>query len=117
MKFFTIPFICLCILSSCSNSKNIDSEEEIVNTTDLPTKQQRIVGTVNVSDNDCKLYIDAEENGIIVKIYPLNLDQKFQVAGMYIKFNYEISSTTNAVNGCNIEKVVTLSDVTPLRQR
>lgn len=111
-----IPFfVGLCMLAACSNQKNTNAVATASNTTTETTSENyRIIGVVHVSDTGCKLYIDAQEKDKKVKMYPVNLDEKFQKEGMRLKFDYA-ASRAPLPDGCDAAQVVSVSDVTPMR--
>ena len=115
MKLLILPLSICFMMLSCGNSKNTTSDSS----TDLTTESVekiRIVGTVRISDTGCKLHIDARENdGSTFNLYPENLDERFQVEGMYLKFYYTKTNTKLPEN-CKAEMSATLSEVTPLRK-
>ncbi len=105
------------MLISCGNSKKMVTDVKKVDEKIENSNNARITGTVHVSDSDCMLFIDAQmskEGSNTIKMYPVNLADKFKVEGMYIKFSYA-SSRAKQPDGCGDVKVVSVSDVTPLR--
>ncbi len=103
------------MIASCGSSKTVAAENEPVEVTET-AEAIRIVGTVHLSDTGCKLYIDARENdGTTFLLYPENLDPRFQVEGMYLKFYYAITHTELPEN-CKAQMSASLSEVTPLRK-
>lgn len=103
------------MMLSCGNSKHATIEEvsEVITES---IEQIRIVGTVRISDTGCKVYIDAQENdGSTFKLYPENLDVRFQKEGMFLKFYYDKTATKLPEN-CEADISATLREVTPLRK-
>ena len=104
------------MIASCGSSKPVAAENDPIAVTETAEAVIRIVGTVHLSDTGCKLYIDARENdGTTFKLYPENLDPRFQVEGMYLKFYYT-TTTTELPENCNAQMSASLSEVTPLRK-
>ncbi|MDB3887401.1 hypothetical protein N9344_00445 [bacterium] len=105
------------LLVSCCNKKQAvtNSNEEV----EVNTANNRIIGTIRVSDDACKVYIDAqmsEDKNDIKKMYPVNIDEKFYKEGMFVRFSYALSRAKQP-EGCNVDFVVSVSDLTPLRGR
>ena len=73
-----------------------------------------VVGTVHVSDTGCPLYIDAVAAEQEVKLYPVNLEDKFKNEGMKLKFKYQPSKIQQP-DSCPDAMPVTLSDVSLMR--
>jgi hypothetical protein len=101
------------LLRSCALHKS--TSEEIVESESLEVKIEnyRIVGIVVTSD-ECPVYIDATEDGNSIRIFPINLDERFKVNGMRLKFDYKEVTEKIPLN-CTADKVVELNDVTPVR--
>lgn len=74
---------------------------------------ERVIGTVRATE-DCGYYIEYLVGDVSHSLGPVNLEEKFQVDGMRIKFAYEASGTKPPRNCPNFEPV-TVNDVTPLR--
>jgi len=111
------------MMLSCGNGKNATAVneaqveiEQVIDGTPESGEKIRIVGTVHVSEAGCKLYIDAKENdGSLFKLYPENLDPRFQVEGMFLKFYYD-KTESELPTDCDAKISATLTDVTPLRK-
>lgn len=115
MKLLLLPISICFMMLSCGNSKEMETVVEDSETVTDVVEKIRIVGTVRITDTGCKLYIDAVENdGSTFKIYPENLDERFQKEGMYLKFYYDKTETEVPAN-CEVDMCATLTDVTPLR--
>lgn len=70
---------------------------------------QMISGTVHLTDDACKIYIDAEiAPDEIKRFYPVNLDEKFRKEGMKIKFSYNLSRAMQP-EGCYVDHVVSIN--------
>lgn len=135
MKLLIFPLSICFMLLSCGNSKELtpmtvidvtaesteNDTEEVMGVTEVSEvteeiEQIRIVGTVHVSESGCKLYIDARENNnSTFTIYPEDLDPRFQVEGMFLKFYYT-KTETEIPAGCDLHMSAKLTDVTPLRR-
>lgn len=89
-------------------------ENESSEVVDIVTEPVRIIGTVVAPIDQCPVLIDAQVGDKIVKMYPVNLDEKFQKAGMKLKFSYTPSRAQQPEN-CDIDMVVVLSDVALMR--
>jgi len=123
MKLLILPLSICFMMLSCGNGKNATAVnetqveiEQVIDTTTESGERIRIVGTVHISDTGCKLYIDAKENdGSLFKLYPENLDSRFQVEGMFLKFYYD-KTESELPTDCDAKISATLTDVTPLRK-
>ena len=68
-----------------------------------------IHGTVHLTDNPCKMYIEADvSKGEIKRFYPVNLDEKFHIEGMEINFSYNLSRAMQP-EGCYVDNVVSIN--------
>ena len=76
----------------------------------FPQTGMEIVGTV-VYQKICPIYILADINNEIVKLHVTNLDTKFQVDGMKIKFNYKVVNKVSMPEECNFKAAVEVSNV------
>ena len=120
MKYITI--VCsLVFVLSCANRKEkvneIESHEELLSKAEdtiTSPESNRLVGIVHVSETECPLYIEAKLTDRSVKMYPMNLDDKFKNEGMKIKLTYEHSRGAHPEN-CDVEMVVSLSEVALMR--
>lgn len=99
----------LLMTGSCKLMKH----KEPVDNGSAPTTVKRTVGTVR-STEDCGFYIEVIVGDLAHSYSPVNLDAKFQVDGMRLKFAWEVSKTKPPKDCPNFEPV-TVSDVTPLR--
>jgi len=109
LAIFGLSAILLISMGSCKVVKDKDP----IDNGSTPTEVSRTVGTVRMEDN-CGFYIDVFIGDVAHSYYPINLDAKFQVDGMRLKFGYEVSTTKPPVNCPNFEPV-TLNDATPIR--
>lgn len=107
--------ICFCLLSvsmACGNMKKQEkpsTEPDKVSNMD----EERMVGTVRKEKEGCVLIHVKTENRDIL-IYPNNLDERFQVNNMRIKFFFYNSSMPSPED-CFANARGNLGDVTPLR--
>lgn len=76
-------------------------------------KQLRVVGTVVKENGTCALYISILQDATQLKIVPANLDERFQVNGMRLRFDYT-TVTAKEKSSCPYQWVV-LEEVSPLR--
>ncbi len=111
----------LFLFFACGSQKEVaantvnETSENVEDASDTMNDNFRIVGTVHTIDKGCGVYIDAKLEDRSVKMYPVNLDEKFSVEGMFIRFTYAPSRAMQP-SGCKCDRVVSLSDVTPLRK-
>ena len=132
MKLITIALSIL-IFASCGGKKEVASSTSSAEATTASASTNagtssswdgvhdpenlRIIGTVRVDDSACKLWIDAQpQKDKHMKLYPINLDEKFKKDGMMIKFTYAVSRAPQP-GGCDAQLVIKVEDVTPLRDR
>ena len=106
---FGFTAILLISITSCKVVK----DKEPVDNGSTPVEVSRTVGTVRMTD-DCGFYIDVFIGDVAHSYFPTNLDAKFQVDGMRLKFAYKVAAIKPPVNCPNFEPV-TLNDVTPIR--
>jgi hypothetical protein len=99
----------LLAVSSCKTPQTA----QVVDNGSAPSESDRTVGTIRNTD-DCGYYIEVFVGDVSHSYSPVNLDAKFQVDGMRIKFAYQVSATKPPQNCPNFEPV-SVSDVTPLR--
>lgn len=105
MKIIQV-FFCAVILSSCGNSAEVIEE-----VAEVIIEGIQVYGTVKVDRNNCPVYIEALEEGEIVRMYPLNLDDSFKIDGQKINFDYAISKEKQPLD-CAVDKVVNVYKVT-----
>jgi len=127
MKSYLLIGLFGLFLLSCGNSQEVVEDE----TADLPTDQNaetetteeveevmednyRIIGLVHIQDGECPIWIEARGKDGPLKIYPVNLEEKYQQEGMKIKFAYT-HSMAQQPEGCDIDLVAVLNDVTLMR--
>lgn len=113
-----IAGIYLFLLAACGTSQNVETNTEGTSTTIEENveqlKPQRIIGYVKL-DKVCDVYIDAEiEPGIKKRLYPINLDEKFKIDGILIKFDYNFSRAA-APGGCDCDYTISVHDVAIMR--
>lgn len=113
----SILFALIIFTLGCANHKEqvqeVESHEELMNKneeveavdTDIYT-----VGIVHISETDCPFHIDAKLKDGAVTLYPVNLDDKFKVNGLKIKFTYQISRGSMP-SGCDLDLVVSVANV------
>lgn len=115
MKQFIVIACVLLGMVSCK------TEEEAVTTTVEEQVEEpmevtnRLVGIVHVSEEGCPVEIEAKMNsGEMLALYPIDLEDKYKVEGMRIRFTYAVSRAPQP-DGCSADMTVSLSDVTRLR--
>lgn len=85
------------------------------NSDPVAMEDTRLVGKVRIGERDgCPFYLETYEDGRSLTMYPVNLDDKFKIEGVKIKFDYTPSRAMQPEN-CSVDKVVSLNNVTPLR--
>ncbi len=101
-----ILFSVLFFSISCSTQKEI-----IENGTFDSEAVQIVKGTVYISKEGCPVFITAKIDGVLVKMYPVNLEEQFKIDGLKIKFSFNLSRAMQPEN-CEVDKVVSLENVT-----
>jgi hypothetical protein len=102
---------------ACGTQKELASnttEDAVEVVEEIKEENMRIVGTVHAGKG-CAFYIDAKTDEGSVKMYPVNLDEIYKKEGMFIRFTYAPSRAMQPKD-CACDKVVSVSDVTPLRK-
>jgi hypothetical protein len=104
----------LLILSACATHKDISTPDhkEVVETES--TDDVKTVGIVRITDKGCFCYLEVNEKGVLLKMYPVNLDEKYKKEGTRIQFTYHLSRAMQPEN-CFVDKVIAVDDVTELR--
>ncbi|MES2555338.1 MAG: hypothetical protein V4604_04255 [Bacteroidota bacterium] len=108
--FVVLTIALLGMINACNLHKE---KPEVVDHGSAPSESTRIVGTVHATD-DCGFYIEYIQGDVARSLYPINLDAKFQVDGMRLKFAYE-EAKAKAPENCPNFQPINVSDVTPLR--
>lgn len=109
-------FLSLLIFSvfACGTNKKV----EILDVPPPPQQEnhfKRVVGTVVKQDVGCKLFILISHDEDEQKIVPLNLDERFQVNGMKLRFDYTETIPATGSGECKELKSALLEEVSPLR--
>lgn len=107
-----LALIAVCLFASCGLFKNNDNPDPVDNGSD-PTEIERTVGTIR-STEDCGFYIEIVKGDLMRSLYPVNLDAKYQVDGMRIKFLWE-EAKAKAPDACQNFEPVNVTEVTPVR--
>lgn len=104
------------ILASCKTGEN--AVEDVIDVTDTPEEtviDTRVLGTVHVSDTGCPVYIEAVTETGKLKMYPVNLEDKFKVEGLRLKFNYNPVKVSQP-EGCITDITVEVVDPAAIRR-
>ncbi|MFN5147856.1 MAG: hypothetical protein ACK5EK_02515 [Flavobacteriia bacterium] len=113
MKIFIMAFTAI-LFTSCGIQKEVSGSNSSATDAEQSTDDTMIVGIVRMNPKGCPLYLDANENGEAITMYPVNLDDKFKKDGIRLKFSYTPSRAMQPED-CNVTKVVALENVTQLR--
>ena len=103
-------FIILAIvgLSACGTSKELSTENK---STETIASDGKLNGIVYVSIKGCSVLIETVIEGETLRLYPVNLDEKFKSDGIRIMFNYSPSRAMQP-EGCTlIDRVVSVENV------
>lgn len=109
----TFLALVLLVFSACSISKNTNPSSTATEETkqiEIAEIKNVIEAKVRMSGLGCPFYLEAYENGIGARLYPINLDPSLQRDGVKIEFTYVVSKAQSPEN-CRAEKVVVLNDV------
>lgn len=109
MKALTL-FILLFLTFACSMHNHHQQDNVMDDDLSIAQDDTFIMGTVRVGQKECLLYIETKENDQLVRWYPINLDESFQIDGIQIKFNYHPSKARQPEN-CIVDKVVAVDNV------
>lgn len=108
------------VLLACGNQKERSRSEtnetvhEIEEVVMEKSENYRIIGTVVMNEGNCPIYIQATDENKVIRMYPMNLEAKYKVDGMKLKFAYERSRGAQPEE-CNIDMVISMHDVTLMR--
>jgi|GEM_PF-2120583 len=110
----TFPLMLLALLISFQSCRTMkDKDPQPVDNGSAPTEVERISGTVKFTD-ECSYYIDVIQGDVMRSYKPVNLEEKYQVPGMRLKFAY-VSANMESPKLCGNMIMISVSDVTPLR--
>lgn len=74
-----------------------------------------VVGTVRLSDEGCKVYIEViEENDAKLILFPINIEDQFKIDYAAIIFDYNLSRAPMPT-GCLADYTVTVTNVQRIR--
>jgi len=115
MKTLTLIFT-VCILASCATSKKVTNTSTDVSTTsESIANDDATSGIVRTQYKGCPALIEITEDGQMVKLYPVNLEESFKVDGLKIFFTY-IPSKAQQPESCTlINKVVAVENVSKVK--
>lgn len=111
MKFQVI-FSGLILLAACTTPKEVVVEEQKEVVVEQVSEVE-LVGKVRTSDT-CPLYLETYEDGKLVTMYPVNLEENLKNNGVKISFTYTLSRAKQPEN-CRVDKVVALDNVKQMR--
>ena len=111
---FVFYITVLLFLSACASHKEI-AEPVIKEVGETAVVDDGFsVGIVRITDKGCFYYIEVNEKGVPMKMYPVNLDDKYKKEGIRIQFTYYPSRAMQPEN-CFVDKVIAVNDVTELK--
>jgi hypothetical protein len=113
MKIILLAITSILIASCGTQKAAVQSNDEGSNSEQV-ANDGMVVGIVRINPKGCPLYLDANENGEAITMYPVNLDEKYKKDGIRIKFTYTPSRAMQPEN-CDVTKVVALDSVIQLR--
>ena len=96
---------------ACSSAKEVIIDQQQEET----AVDGKISGVIRISNNGCSPIIEATENGELVKMYPVNLDESYKSDGLKIRFTY-IPSRAMQPDACTFQlKVISIENVEPYK--
>jgi len=114
----TLVVVACLLLVSCGNRKSVSAdagvEETEVSTETTETGAARVVGVVHISEEGCLVTVAMTEGDKTLNCYPVNIEDKYKVEGMVLKFFYEESRAQQPEN-CDVDLVISISDVAVMR--
>jgi hypothetical protein len=92
------------MILACGNTKSSD----VNNMPPPPPIAYMMSGTIQISNDDaaCNLWIMTTQTSAIQGFYPVNLDDKYKIHGLQVKFNYEDSRAPLPLNCFNMKAIV-----------
>ena len=110
--FFNLSVAMLALAAgSCRPVK--DAEPPYVDHGSAPSEAERVSGTVTFSE-ECGYSIQVVQGDVLRTYFPVNLDDKYKVDGMRVKFAFE-QVNEKPPKECPDLIVISVSDFTPLR--
>lgn len=98
-------------LFSCNTTKAVKEYDQVEET----ANDGKLLGVIRISGKGCSPIIEATENGELIKMYPVNLDESLKTDGLKIKFNYLPSKAMQPEN-CVIQlRVISVENVEPYK--
>lgn len=110
----TFLALTMILITSCGTQKEVVKSGDGAANVEQIANDGMIVGIVRMNAKGCPLYLDANENGEAITMYPVNLDEKYKKDGIRLKFTYTPSRAMQPEE-CNVNKVVALDSVIQLR--
>ena len=101
--------VCMFALHACHTTK----EATTIDNGSSPSETNRMVGTIEES-GECGFYIHVAQGEATRSYFPVNLEDKFKVAGMRVKFASKPVEVPPP-QACPDLIVITVSDLTPIR--
>lgn len=110
---FQVLFSSFILVAACTTPKEVVVVEEQKEVIVEHANEVELVGKVRTSDT-CPLYLETYEDGKLVTMYPVNLEDHLKQNGVKISFTYILSRAKQPEN-CRVDKVVALENVKQLR--
>jgi hypothetical protein len=105
--------------STSGNSSNSANENSSTATNETESTEEKVdedilvLGIVHTSETGCKLYIELE-NEDKDQLYPVNLEDKFKVDGLRLRFSFVYSKAQQPPDCLNVV-IVSVDQVTAMR--
>lgn len=111
MKTLAVIFSLGLLLSCGTTAKTTNTVTEVGSNAESVANDDVTSGIVRTQYKGCPVLIEITEDGQMVKLYPVNLDESFKVDGMKIFFTYTPSRAQQPESCTLINKVVSLENV------
>ena len=108
-----VGILSMIVLFSCGTTQSIEGGEEVMDEAQVQ-KVERVLGVVHLNLNKCAVLIEISEGDETVYLAPTNLEDKFRVEGMKLKFDY-IPTTVGQNLLCADSQPVMVEEVSVMR--
>lgn len=113
MKYLSILALALIIFSCKVGEEIVEAQDQVEDVAET-VEDTRVIGLVHTSPTGCPYFIEAKTDDGPLKMYPINLEDKFKVDGLRLKFNYNVVKASQPA-GCDTDIAVELIEPTAYR--
>lgn len=114
MKYLGIIALSVIFTSCKIGAEIVDAEDQVEESAET-VEDLKVVGLVHISETGCPFFIEALTEDGTLKMYPINLDDKFKVNGLKLKFEYHVVKASQPAE-CDTDIAVELIDPTAYRK-